>query len=71
MIDPLASRDHRARRRLGLDLGLGLGATVTATPVAFAAFLHRGPLQGGDRAHAVGHLPAPARRSIWARISSI
>ena len=39
--------------------------------LAFAAFLHRGPLQGGDRAHAVGHLPAPARRSIWARISSI
>ncbi|MND78695.1 hypothetical protein D3C80_704120 [compost metagenome] len=69
MIDPLARRDQGASFfSFGLSLG---GAAVPFAPVALAAFLHRGPLQRADRAHAVGHLPAPARRSIWARISSI
>lgn len=67
MIDPLSRRDYGARDRFAL----GGGATITAAPVAFAAFLYRWALQRADRAYALGHLSTPARRSIWARISSI
>ncbi|MNT58324.1 hypothetical protein D3C72_1957520 [compost metagenome] len=71
MIDPLARRDQGASL-FGFGFGLSPGgAAIPLAPVALAAFLHRGALQRADRAHAVGHLPAPARRSIWARISSI
>ena len=68
MIDPFAGRNDRA----GGLVGLG-GATVASAPIAFTAFVDRAPLQRADRADAVGHLagPTPARRSIWARISSI
>lgn len=67
MIDPLARRNDGARRLVGLDGG----ATIALTPITLASFLHRRAFQRADRADAVGHLPTPARRLIWARISSI
>ncbi|MNE88276.1 hypothetical protein D3C80_1855710 [compost metagenome] len=68
MIDPLARRDQAPR---GLFRFRFRSPPVAPAPVAFAALVHRMALDRADRAHAVGHLPAPARRSIWARISSI
>lgn len=67
MIDPLSGWNHGAR---GL-FGPGSGATITLAPIALTALVHRLALDRADRADAVGHLSAPARRSIWARISSI
>ena len=69
MIDPLSGRNHRA----GCLGGVCGHASVVFAPIAFTAFVHGLTLDRADRANAVGHLagPAPARRSIWARISSI
>ena len=69
MIGPLAGGNKCARGLLGPDIGGG--PAVTFSPVAFAALMHRLALDRADRAHAFRHLSAPARRSIWARISSI
>ena len=69
MIDPLPGRNHGARR-LG-RLGFGGGPAVAFASITFTAFVHRMALNRADRADAVSHFSAPARRSIWARISSI
>ena len=69
MIGPLAGGNERARGLFGP--GVGGGPAVALPPVAFAALVHRLALDRTYRAHAIGHLSAPARRSIWARISSI
>lgn len=67
MIDPLSGWNHGARG----PFGPGGGATITLASIAFTAFVDRLALDRADGADAVGHLSAPARRSICARISSI
>lgn len=72
MIDPLARRDQAPRGLFRFRFRFRFRSPpVAPAPVAFAALVHRMALDRADRAHAVSHLPAPARRSIWARISSI